>query len=146
MSVEISSPPIFYGIIEFSYVSDDIRTRIETLIKKVKEEGKVPQFNNAASNQQRSYGSDFWKLQLHCKLTWKKRTSRDCDFLTRPFFAGCPGLIYSFYCSTMFHPSWMFEDQDEICLERCSLHLSREFIMWVSWCSWMKDLATKLSQ
>ena len=39
MSEEISSP-IFLGIIEFFDVSDDIRTRIETLITKVKE-GKV---------------------------------------------------------------------------------------------------------
>ena len=66
MSVEISSP-IFYGIIEFSYVSDDIRTRIETLITKVKEEGKVLHYNNAASNQQRSYGSYAIALQVSMK-------------------------------------------------------------------------------
>ena len=33
-------------------------------------------------------------MQLHCKLAWKKRTSRGCDFLTKPFFAGCPGFIF----------------------------------------------------
>ena len=116
---------LFFYFWKDHHVSDDIRTRIETLMTKV----KGPTIQQSCNKDQMDQDVE------NCK---RKEPSEVVNFsgshsvqVAQVWFVAFIKLSFALnICwSAMFHSSWSFENQDEICLERCSLHLSREFIM-----------------